>query len=75
MYYLAILETILFWGGLLVFLVSLAMYAGRTKDFKSLIMFWQPTIAYNVVEFKVNRTGLGMMLIASVIRFAVHFLA
>ncbi|QEQ98211.1 hypothetical protein [Neptunomonas concharum] len=75
MYYLAILETILFWGGLLVFLVSLAMYAGRTKDFKSLIMFWQPTIAYNVVEFKVNRTGLGMMLIAIVIRFAVHFLA
>ncbi len=75
MYYLAILETILFWGGLLVFLVSLAMYAGRTKDFKSLIMFWQPTIAYTVVEFKVNRTGLGMMLIAIVIRFAVHFLA
>jgi hypothetical protein len=75
MYYLAILETILFWGGLLVFLVSLAMYAGRTKDFKSLIMFWQPTIAYNVLEFKVNRTGLGMMLIAIVIRFAVHFLA
>ena len=42
--YLAILEVFLFWGGLLVFLVSLAMYAGRTKDFKSLIEFWKPTM-------------------------------
>lgn len=72
--FLAILEQLLFWGGLIVFLVSLAMYAGRTKDYKSLVMFWQPTVAFSPLEFKVNRAGMAMMVIGVLIRFGVHFI-
>jgi len=75
MFYLAILEQIIFWGGLVVFLISLAMYALRTNDYKSILVFWQPTISFNPVEFKINRIGLGMMVAGLVLRFAVHFLA
>ncbi len=68
--YLAMLEQFLFWGGLLVFLVSLAMYAGRTKDYKSLVEFWKPTMEMTRREFNVNRAGLTMMIVAIVIRIA-----
>lgn len=66
--YLAMLEMFLFWGGFLVFLVSLAMYVGRTKDFKSVIEFWKPTIQFTPKEFNVNRAGLMMMVVAVAIR-------
>lgn len=72
--YLAMVEELLFWGGLAVFLVSLAMYAGRTKDFKSVLMFWQPTAEFNVVEFKVNRAGLTMMVLAVGLRLFVYIM-
>lgn len=75
MYLLVILEQLLFWGGLIVFLVSLAMYAGRTKDFKSLIMFWQPTIEFSPKESKVNKIGMAMMIMGLVLRLAVNFIA
>ncbi|MDO6513999.1 hypothetical protein [Neptuniibacter sp. 2_MG-2023] len=71
--YLAIIEQFLFWGGLLVYLVSLAMYAGRTKDYKSLIEFWKPTINMTKREFNVNRVGLTMMVVAVAIRI-INFL-
>lgn len=72
--YLAMLEQFLFWGGLLVYLVSLAVYAGRTKDFKSLIEFWKPTMQMTRREFNINRVGLTMMLAAVAIRLANFFL-
>ena len=74
MIYLAMVEQLLFFVGLLVFLVSLAMYAGRTKDFKSLLVFWQPTIEFSRTEFLVNRSGLTMMLIAVAIRIGLYVL-
>jgi len=75
MIYLAMIEELLFWGGLVVFFVSLALYAGRTKDFKSVLMFWQPNIEFNVVEFKVNRAGLSMMIVAVVLRLYAYFMS
>ncbi|PIE25190.1 MAG: hypothetical protein CSA60_01500 [Neptuniibacter caesariensis] len=73
--YLAIIEQVLFFGGLLVFLVSLAMYAGRTRDYRSLVEFWKPTMAMSKCEFNVNRAGLTMMIVAVAIRiinFLIH---
>lgn len=72
--YLAILEQFLFWGGLLVFLISLAMYVGRTKDYKSLIEFWKPTMEMTPKEFNVNRAGLIMMITAVAIRIALFLI-
>lgn len=74
MIYLAMIEQVLFFIGLLVFLVSLAMYAGRTRDFKSLLVFWQPTISFSRTEFLVNRSGLTMMIVAVAIRLGLYFL-
>ena len=74
MIYLAMLEQFLFWGGLLVFMVGLAMYAGRTKDYRSLIEFWKPTMELNRLEFHVNRGGMMMMIIAVVIRIGLFVL-
>ncbi|MCV6590722.1 MAG: hypothetical protein OIF57_17115 [Marinobacterium sp.] len=74
MIYLALIEQALFFLGLLVFVVSLAMYAGRTKDFKSLLVFWQPTIEFSRTEFLVNRSGLTMMLLAVAIRIGLYFM-
>ncbi|MGB0732865.1 MAG: hypothetical protein ACPGPF_03840 [Pontibacterium sp.] len=70
--YLAAVEQLLFWSGLIVFFVSLAMYAGRTKDFKSILVFWQPTIEFTKNEFIVNRVGLSMMILAVIIRLALY---
>lgn len=72
--YLAMLEQFLFWGGLLVFLISLAIYAGRTKDYKSLIEFWKPTMLMTKREFNVNRVGLTMMIGAVVIKIALFLI-
>jgi len=50
------------------------MYAGRTRDFKSILMFWQPTIAFSALEFKVSRAGLALMIAGLLMRVAVLFL-
>jgi len=71
---LASIEPIAFWGGLVIYLVALAMYAGRTRDFKSILMFWQPTIAFSALEFKVSRAGLALMIAGLLMRVAVLFL-
>lgn len=72
--YLSMIEEFLFWGGLVVFLVSLALYAGRTKDYKSVVVFWQPTANFNALEFKVNRAGLSMMIVAVAMRLIAFFM-
>jgi hypothetical protein len=68
MIYLAILEQLLFWGGVILFLLSLGLYASRTRDYKSILMFWQPTIEYSRVENQINRTGLLMMILAVILK-------
>jgi hypothetical protein len=74
MIYLATIEQFLFWGGLLVFMLGLAMYAGRTKDFRYLIEFWKPTMELNRLEFNVIRGGMMMMITAVVIRIGLFVL-
>lgn len=68
------LEQFLFWGGLLVFLFALAMYAGRTRDYRSLIEFWKPTLELSRLEFHINRGGMMMMITAVVIRIGLFLL-
>ncbi|GGC10051.1 hypothetical protein GCM10011352_40640 [Marinobacterium zhoushanense] len=75
MIYLAIIEPFLFWGGLLVFLTSLGLYVKRTQDWQAVLRFWQPLISFTPLEFRINRIGLTLMLIAVVIRFAFYFMA
>lgn len=75
MIYLAMIEPFLFWGGLLVFLLSLGLYVRRTGDWHAVLRFWQPLIRFTPLEFKINRSGLTLMLVAVALRFVVHFMA
>lgn len=75
MVYLTILELLLFWGGLILFLVSLGLYALRTRDFKSLVVFWQPTILFSPVENRLNRIGLLMMVVGVALRFYLFYVS
>ncbi|GGO77257.1 hypothetical protein GCM10011348_06360 [Marinobacterium nitratireducens] len=75
MIYLAILELLLFWGGLILFLVSLGLYAFRTGDYRSLLVFWQPTIRFNPFENTLNRAGLLMMILGVALRFYLFYIS
>ncbi len=72
---LVVAEQLLMMVGLGVFLVSLILYALRTSDYKSILVFWQATISFTKREFIINRTGLSMMLLAVLVRFYIHFIA
>lgn len=72
---LAVLEQLLMMVGLGVFLVSLILYVLRTRDIKSILVFWQATIAFTKREFMINRIGLSLMLLAVIVRFYNHFFA
>ena len=71
--FLATIEPFLFWGGLAVFISSLLMYGARTKDWPAILRFWEPLITFKPIEFKVNRTGLSLMILAVVIRLYLNF--
>ncbi len=73
--YLIVAEQLLMLGGLGAFLVSLVLYVIRTKDIKSILVFWQATIAFTKQEFVINRVGLLMMVVAVMVRFYSHFVA
>ena len=72
--YLVIAEQLLMLLGLGVFLVSLVLYVLRTKDLKSILVFWQATIEFSRQEFIINRTGLSLMVVAVLLRFYNHFM-
>lgn len=72
--YLVIAEQLLMLLGLGVFLVSLILYVLRTRDVKSILVFWQATIEFSRQEFVINRTGLSLMVVAVLLRFYNHFI-
>lgn len=73
--YLVVAEQLLMLGGFGIFLVSLVLYVLRTKDIKSILVFWQATIEFTKQEFMINRIGLSMMVLAVLLRFYNHFFA
>ncbi|QJD71803.1 hypothetical protein [Marinobacterium sp. LSUCC0821] len=72
---LATIEPFLFWVGLAVFATSLVMYGKRTGEWSAIVRFWEPLINYSATEFKINRSGLSLMILAVVIRVYLNFFA
>lgn len=68
-------EPFFFWGGLAVYIASLFAYGSRTSDWNAILRFWQPMIQFSAVEFKMNRGGLSLMILAVVIRIYLNFFA
>jgi hypothetical protein len=58
-----------------LFVVSLGLYARRTRDYKSLLMFWQPTISFNPSENRINRIALLMMIVAVVLKAYLFYIS
>ena len=73
--YLILAGQLLMLAGLGAFVVSLVLYVVRTKDFKSILVFWQATIEFTKQEFIINRVGLSMLVLAVILRFYNHFMA
>lgn len=72
--YLGFLEPILLVLGLVIFLLSLGLYTRRTRDLKSVLIFWQARMQLNHREFILNRVGITIMFMGLMLRFANHFL-
>ena len=58
--------------GVLIVLLSFALYIKRTGDFKTVIFFWQKRLELTRQEFVVNRIGLGLMILGVVVRLVYH---
>ena len=58
--------------GVLIVLLSFALYIKRTGDFKAVIFFWQKRLELTRQEFVVNRIGLGLMILGVVVRLVYH---
>jgi hypothetical protein len=72
---LSLIEPLMFWGGLFIYLLSVIMFGRRTRDWNAVLRFWQPMIAFTATEFKVNRAGMGLMILAVIIRIYLNFFA
>ena len=58
--------------GVLIVLLSFALYIKRTGDFKAVIFFWQKRLELTRQEFVVNRIGLSLMILGVVVRLVYH---
>ncbi|MGB2336757.1 MAG: hypothetical protein ACPH5V_05565 [Alcanivorax sp.] len=55
--------------GLCLVMYAYFRYWRRTGDGQGLVMFWRRAMALNVVEFKLQRGGIALLLVAVVLRF------
>ncbi|OMH28041.1 hypothetical protein [Motiliproteus sp. MSK22-1] len=67
--YLNIVEPVLLILGFLVFVSSIIIYLKRTRNFKSVLMFWQADMAMIHKEFILHRIGIVIMFMGIVLRF------
>jgi hypothetical protein len=55
--------------GLLLVLVAYGQYIRSTGDWGGVLRFWRRSMALSVTEFKIQRAGLLVMILAVVLRF------
>lgn len=61
-------------AGLVLVVLAYARYWRRTGDGRGLLLFWQRKLALSVAEFRLQRAGIGLLLIAVVLRFIGAFI-
>lgn len=64
-----IAEQILLLAGLAIVAFSYLTYWRRTGDARGVLMFWRKGMILDVREFKLQRAGLCLLLVAVVLRF------
>ena len=58
--------------GVFVVVFSFVLYIKRTGDVKAVIFFWQKRLQLTRQEFIINRAGLGLMIVAVIVRLIYH---
>ena len=66
---MALLTGLLLLAGLLLVLLAYGRYLRRTGDLRGLLLFWRKELVLTSTEFKLQRWGIGVLLIAVVLRF------
>ncbi len=55
--------------GLILVLIAYGHYIRRTGDWGGVLRFWRRGMALSLVEFKIQRAGLMVLVLAVVLRF------
>ncbi|MBL4714920.1 MAG: hypothetical protein RH947_06805 [Alcanivorax sp.] len=63
------LQAALFALGVVLVLVAYSQYIRRTGDWGGVLRFWRRGMSLSVTEFKIQRAGLMIMILAVVVRF------
>lgn len=63
------LEVCLLALGLILVLTAYGRYLWRTGDITGMVRFWTRGMALSVAEFKLQRLGIALLLLAVVVRF------
>lgn len=63
------LQAVLFALGVVLVLVAYSQYIRRTGDWGGVLRFWRRGMSLSVTEFKIQRAGLMIMILAVVVRF------
>lgn len=66
---MAYLEAGLLIIGVLLVLSAYGHYLRRTGDFAGVVRFWTRGMALSVIEFKLQRAGILMLILAVLVRF------
>mgnify|MGYP003625351773 CR=1 FL=1 len=63
------LEGVLLALGLVLVLMAYGHYLWRTGDFAGVVRFWTRGMVLSVAEFKLQRAGIALLIVAVVVRF------
>jgi hypothetical protein len=63
------LQAALFALGMVLVLFAYSQYIRRTGDWGGVLRFWRRGMSLSVIEFKIQRAGLMVMILAVVVRF------
>ncbi|MFP8966719.1 hypothetical protein ACKC9G_09105 [Pokkaliibacter sp. CJK22405] len=69
---IGILEPVFLVSGLVMILMGFSLYGRRTGDWRSLVYFWRPTIAFSAGEYVLYRLGITVMVIGLFARLYNH---
>ncbi|MDH2432880.1 hypothetical protein QCD60_09915 [Pokkaliibacter sp. MBI-7] len=69
---IALLEPILLLAGLILIVTGLLLYGMRTQDWRSLRVFWRPTVAFQAREYFLYKLGITVMVIGLFARLYNH---
>ena len=62
-------ETLFLGLGAVVYLLSIGLYLGRTRDLRGVVFFWSVKMRLNPTEFWLNRVGIILLLLGVIARF------